>query len=64
METPLRKIDLGWFYIVLLSVLILVNFYFLFMRTVVAYIVNWLRMRKLRNRLLEKQESEAARLKA
>jgi hypothetical protein len=61
LDTPLRKIDLGWFYIVLLLVLILVNFYFLFMRTVVAYIANWLKMRKLRNRLLEKQESEAAR---
>jgi hypothetical protein len=45
METPLRKIDLGWFYIVLLAVLILVNFYYLIKRTVFVYITNWLRMR-------------------
>jgi hypothetical protein len=47
-ETPIRKINLSWFYIFLLAALLFVNFYYLFKRTVVAFIIKWIWQRKLK----------------
>lgn len=47
-ETPLRKIDLGWFYTFILFAMVAVNFYLLFKGTVVVPIRDWLRSRAIR----------------